>query len=104
MKWFVYWVKCALCGGLFLFAEVLLMESLKHRAKAVGVKQTAEAVKSGSAQTVYIAGDADSALTRPIAELCRTHGTELIYVGSKKELGRACGIDVPSAAAAVLKC
>lgn len=79
------------------------MENLKHRNKVVGVKQVKNAIKSGRADRVYIAGDADTSVTRLIFEMCRENGIEPISVETRKELGRVCGVDVNTAAAATLK-
>lgn len=79
------------------------MENLKHRNKVVGVKQVKNAIKSGRADRVYIANDADTSVTRLIFEMCRKNGIEPISVETRKELGRVCGVDVNTAAAATLK-
>lgn len=79
------------------------MDNLRHRNKAVGVKEVKNAVKSGRADMVYIADDADTSVTKSIFELCRENGIEPIIVKTKKELGRACGVDVYTAVAATLK-
>lgn len=79
------------------------MENLKHRNKVVGVKQVKNAVKSGRADMVYIADDSDISVKSSMFELCRENGIEPIIVETRKELGRACGVDVYTAAAAILK-
>lgn len=80
-----------------------VMENLKHRNKVIGVKQVKNALKSGRADMVYVADDADTSVTQSIFEMCRENGIEPIIVETRKELGRACGIDVFTAAAATLK-
>ena len=79
------------------------MENLKHRNKVIGVKQVKNALKSGRADMVYVADDADTSVTQSIFEMCRENGIEPIIVETRKELGRTCGIDVFTAAAATLK-
>ena len=69
----------------------------------VGAKQLRKALLSGSAQQVYLARNADPALTEPIAELCQIHKVPFTWVKSMAELGRACGIEVGAAAAATVK-
>ena len=76
---------------------------MKHRNKVIGVKQVKNALKSGRADMVYVADDADTSVTQSIFEMCRENGIEPIIVETRKELGRACGIDVCTAAAATLK-
>ncbi len=71
--------------------------------KVAGVKQTKNAIISRQALMVYVAYDADEALTGQITALCEENGTELVSDFSRKELARACRIEVPCAAAAVIK-
>lgn len=70
--------------------------------KAVGVKQTAKAIRCGNAKTVYIAKDAESKVTKPIEDLCSQFNIELISVDTMKDLGYMCGIDVGAATAALI--
>lgn len=69
----------------------------------VGIKQLKKALAKGTAQQVYLADDADPCLTEPIAALCREKDVPLTRVSSMSQLGRACGIEVGAAAAAVVK-
>ena len=69
----------------------------------VGVKQLKKALIAGNAVRVFLAEDADPALTRPIESLCRTHHVQYTWVCHMAELGRACKIDVGAAAAAAVK-
>ena len=71
--------------------------------RAVGVKQTEKSVMKNNAAKVYVAADADERVTDNLLELCRENGVEVISVESMSELGKACGIHVKAAAAAVLK-
>lgn len=77
-----------------------LTEVTKH---VVGVKQTAKAVEKGTAKLVFIAADADIRISRPLLESCEAAGVKVITADSMHELGKACGIHVGAAAAAVLK-
>ena len=74
----------------------------RHRV-VVGAKQLRKALLSGSAQQVYLAKNADPALTEPIAELCQKQNVPFTWVKSMFELGQACGIEVGAAAAATVK-
>jgi large subunit ribosomal protein L7A len=71
--------------------------------KVVGAKQTLKALTKGQAQVVFVAKDADSAVTKPIVELCNQQGVEVVHVESMSELGRACLIDVGAAVASIIK-
>ena len=68
----------------------------------VGAKQLRKALASGCAQSVFLAENADPAITEPIAAVCMASGIELTWVASMADLGRACGIEVGAAAAATV--
>ena len=74
----------------------------QHRV-VVGAKQLRKALLSGSAQQVYLAKNADPALTEPIVALCQNYNVPFTWVKSMTELGQACGIEVGAAAAATVK-
>ena len=67
----------------------------------VGTKQTAKTVEQGKARMVYVAQDADSSLVGRILQLCKQRGVPVTFVDTMHNLGKACGIDVGTAAAAV---
>lgn len=79
------------------------MVSRLNGKKVIGIKQTTKAIKSGEAQTVYIAKDAEDNVVKPVVSLAFEHSLEVVYVESMKELGRLCGIDVGAASVAMLK-
>lgn len=70
---------------------------------SIGINQTVKAIEHFQAEEVYIAQDADKRLTQKIALLCKEKGVPVIYVDSMRRLGRACGIDVGAATAAIKK-
>lgn len=81
----------------------MLDETLKHAGKkTIGLKQTQRALEKGSVERVFVARDAEARVVRPIIELCRSQGVECVEVGSMFELGKACGIEVGAAVAAIL--
>lgn len=71
--------------------------------RIVGAKQTLKAIKSGIAEKVYIADDADVRVTVPIIEACKDNSVEIVRVETMKELGQLCSIDVGASAACVTK-
>lgn len=71
--------------------------------KVVGAKQTLKVVKTGMAQEVYVAMDADVRITRSVIDACKLFDVEVIYVDSMKKLGNMVSIDVGAAIACVLK-
>ena len=68
----------------------------------VGAKQLKKAVKAGRAKYVFLAENADPAVTEPLEELCAANHIQITWVPSMTELGRSCGIEVGAAAAAVV--
>ncbi len=78
------------------------MFTLKDTKKFVGIKQTVKAVKDGVAKEVYIAENADSAVTAPLIELCKGARIPIKYVATTAQLGQACGISIGCSAAAII--
>jgi len=68
----------------------------------VGAKQLKKALMKGCARYVFLAENADPALTEPILDLCQNHRVECTWVPTMNDLGQACGIEVGAAAAAVV--
>ncbi len=79
-----------------------MLTELTAKQKVVGAKQVKRAVEAGRAVRVYLAADADPRVREPIAALCADRGVETEEAGSMKELGKACGISVGAAVAAML--
>ena len=79
------------------------MEALAGKEKVVGLKQVRRAVTAGRVRKVFLACDADPRLIQPLRELCSQEGTEADDTLTMQQLGRACGIDVPAAAVALLR-
>ncbi|MGM9589923.1 MAG: ribosomal L7Ae/L30e/S12e/Gadd45 family protein [Faecousia sp.] len=75
----------------------------EKRKIVVGSKQLRKAVEAGRAECVFLAENADPAITEPLEELCGKLHIQITWVRSMTELGRACGIEVGAAAAAVLR-
>ncbi|MFZ5753487.1 MAG: L7Ae/L30e/S12e/Gadd45 family ribosomal protein [Bacillota bacterium] len=71
--------------------------------KTVGMKQTTKALERGQARIVFLAKDADEKVRRPVMEMCRVHGVPLEEVETMRELGKAGGIQVPAAVAAIIE-
>ena len=79
------------------------LPDLSRQKLAVGAKQLKKAVRAGRVRCVYLAENADPALTQPLAELCADNQIQITWVSSMEALGSACGIDVGAAAAGVAK-
>lgn len=80
-----------------------MLHELKTAKKVVGIKQLRRALTDHTAKTVFVAKDADPLLTQPLKTLCRESGVELVEVATMAELGKACGIAVGAAAAAIVQ-
>jgi len=68
----------------------------------VGAKQLRKALLSGRALCVFLAENADPAITEPLAQLCADKQIPFTWVANMADLGRACGIEVGAAAAATV--
>lgn len=77
--------------------------SLNSSNKVIGTKQVKRALSRGGVLKVFIAEDAEPHIIRPLMDLCREKGVELEMVPTMVELGRACGIDIGSASAAIVE-
>lgn len=72
------------------------------RKVVVGAKQLRKALAAGKVFRVYLAENADPAMTEPLVALCQQNDVEFAWVRSMADLGRICGIEVGAAAAATL--
>ncbi len=80
-----------------------LEEIKRARISVAGIRQTVKALENGSASAVYIAGDADERVTAPVVQLCGAKGIRIYNVETMAELGKACGIKVGAAVAAIIE-
>ena len=79
-----------------------MLTELKSGTSVAGAKQVRRAIAERCARKVFLAEDADPAVTAPIHELCTQSGLPLEWVSSRRELGLACGLSVGCATAALL--
>ncbi len=83
---------------------MMTLERLRAaRSRTIGTKQTAKALTRHEAEAVYVAADAEERVTREIRRLCAERNVEVIMVETMAALGKACGIEVGAATAAILK-
>ena len=68
----------------------------------VGAKQIRKALQAGRVNRVYLAENADPAITEPIEAMCLQYQIVCAWVPSMLDLGKACGIEVGTAAAAAM--
>lgn len=79
-----------------------MLSELANESKVVGVKQVRRALAAGRAKRVYLAKDADPQLIHPLERQASEQGVETAWAESMKALGKACGIAVGTAAAALV--
>ena len=79
------------------------MAEIRREKILVGAKQIRKGLDAGRISRVYLAQNADPAITGPIEARCLQTGIEYAWVKSMQDLGRACGIEVGAATAAVVK-
>ena len=80
-----------------------MLKELAGMEKVTGVKQSQRALRSGQAREVFLASDADPALTGPLLEQCRERGIPVCAAYSMRQLGQAAGIQVGAAVVTVLE-
>ena len=86
--------KIPYCGSL---------KELANFKMVVGSKQLRKALENGRAKFVFLAENADPAITEPLAERCELNHVSYAWVRTMQELGSACGIEVGAAAAAAVE-
>ena len=68
-----------------------------------GTNEATKAIERGTSKLVVIAEDVEAPeVVAHLPIICDEHGAAYAFVPSKQELGKALGIDVTSAAAAIL--
>ena len=79
----------------------VLTEVTRHK-MLVGAKQLKKALSGGRATWVILAENADPAITEPLEQLCQQYHISCAWVPNMLDLGKACGIEVGTAAAAAI--
>lgn len=73
------------------------------RKRVAGLKQVLRCAHLSMLEKVYIAKDADEEIIKRLACACERHGIPADSSHTMQQIGGACGIDVGSACAGVLK-
>lgn len=71
--------------------------------RSVGINQTLKALGKGQVQMAFVARDAEEQVLRELRARCQKEQIEMVTVDSMSILGKACGIEVGAAAAAILR-
>ena len=79
-----------------------MITELASQEKVIGVKQSRKAIRDGRAKRVYVACDADPAITAPVGESCVAAGIPVEDGHTMAQLGHACCIMVGASVVAVL--
>ena len=79
-----------------------MLEELTNARTVAGVKQTRRALTAGQVKKLYLASDADPALTAPLADQARAAGVPIEGGATMAQLGAACKIAVSAACCAIL--
>ena len=83
-------------------AEPVSLALLSNRNHVVGAKQIRKAFTRGAVNRVFLAKNADPAITEPLIALCQQNLIPFAWAKSMQDLGTACGIEVGAAAAAAI--
>ncbi|MDD4802812.1 MAG: ribosomal L7Ae/L30e/S12e/Gadd45 family protein [Syntrophomonas sp.] len=78
------------------------LDDIRNNNKVIGSKQVKKAIIKGLTKKVYLAMDAEPHIIGPLRELCRQHEVQVEDIEKMDELGNACGIEVGSAAVALI--
>lgn len=80
-----------------------MLERLKNAAKVVGTRRLLRAINEGRVAEAFVARDADLFIVRQVKQACVANNVRMTEVDSMKELGQACGIEVKTASAGILR-
>ena len=79
-----------------------MIAELGSQEKVIGAKQSRKAIREGRARQVYLACDADPAITDPVAQSCAQAGIPVDVSHTMAQLGQACRITVGASVVVVL--
>ena len=80
-----------------------MLERLDDSRKVVGTRRLLKALAAGEIAIAYLADDADMYIRTQVQEACEKANVKLTIVSEMSELGKACGVDVKTAAAGLRK-
>ena len=78
-----------------------VLTALASRERVVGVKQSARPIRDGRAEEIFLASDADTAVTDRNRQCCGALPVNETY--TMAQLGRLCGIAVGASVVTLLK-
>ena len=80
-----------------------MLDKFDDARKVVGTRRLLKALAAGEIERAYLADDADMFIRTQVQEACEKAGVMLTIVPEMVELGKACGVDVKTAAAGLRK-
>jgi len=69
----------------------------------VGLRQALRLLDEKNVQKAFVAKDADSHILNPLLSILKEQNIEIVYIETKKELGKMAKLDVPAAIAVEVK-
>ena len=79
-----------------------MLTELSDSSKVVGIKQATKAIHDGVALKAYVANGIDENIRAPFVKLCNKKNIPIVTVPSKKDLGKACDIEVSASVAVII--
>ena len=79
-----------------------MLTELASQEKVIGVKPSRKASREGRAKRIFLACDADPAITDPVAESCGEVGIPVEDGYTMAQLGHACCITVGASVVAII--
>ena len=79
-----------------------MLTELSNAPRVVGAKQVRRALEAGRGLRVFLADDTDPRVSQPVADICEEKAIAVERGFTMEELGRACGISVGVAVAAMV--
>lgn len=79
-----------------------MITELASQEKVIGVKQSRKVIREGRARRVFLACDADPAITGPVADSCAEADIPVHGGYTMAQLGQACRIAVGASVVVVL--
>jgi large subunit ribosomal protein L7A len=80
-----------------------VLSDLKEKKKVVGTRRLLKAIERGEVQKAFLALDSDLFIADQITSACARANVPIEEVRTKQALGEACSVNVPTAAAGILR-
>lgn len=71
--------------------------------RTIGTNQTTKALQQEAVRYLFVARDAEARVISTVVTLAKERGIPIEWVDTMKQLGKACGIEVGAATAAIIE-